>query len=197
MSWLTDICCGTVLWSCRVMWLDKIRWRDKIVKKRYKEKIKYNHFITSSLAASSRTLHPFEFGVLNCRKMLLTTRLRMCMKHCVWFVTPGKFSMSMAKCSIILSLLEVLSAVTPSIWVKHWLRYVLFLSLQLGIYLITNTKLFKDFCEGNCEILPWVWFGDFNKVEQHRYGCPFMLKMNHECHIHFVVLRGPCVGGKI
>ena len=75
-----------------------------------------SNIAASSFAASLRILPPFAFGTSNWQRTLLAMRLRIWVKHQVWFVAPGNVSMWVARWLIILLLFNALSQVMPNIW---------------------------------------------------------------------------------
>jgi len=60
------------------------------------------------------------------------------------------------------------------------------------MHIIFDPKILKDL--GKCvrKVNTWVWLGDLNKIQKHRHGVPFMLKMDPERNICLVV--GGCPG---
>ena len=67
----------------------------------------------ASIAALS-ALPALAFERLNCFKILLATRFRMCVKHHIQFAAPGNFSKSTESLLIMVSFGEALSQVMLS-----------------------------------------------------------------------------------
>jgi len=54
-------------------------------------------------------------------------------------------------------------------------------------HFITYSEVLKNLGKCSGEIEPRMRLGDLNNIEQHRYRDAFLLEMDGDCHIGFVI----------
>ena len=105
-----------------------------------------------SCLAPSQHCSFLAFGMSNFLIITFAVMLRICRKHLVWLDTPGKSRKHRLSCSIMVSLLEVLWAVTPKIILKRWASVIIHLISHSD--LILNAKSSRTLTNASARFKP-------------------------------------------
>ena len=97
--------------------------------------------------------------------------------------------------SIMASLVDALSQVTPRIWWVHISNIIVVFSTNH--YLVRYSIVVKDLCKSSCKVYPHMQFRYFDDIKKEGNQLTLIFKMDCYCHIGLLIWRSPSIGCKI